>query len=142
MRKIRTLIAYDNQEITDNVKNYIIPLDFVEVIGTAIGGVDTYNKIVAQKPEVVFVKYEMDGMSGKELVKKVKEQLADETPTFNFIGDNMPMSDISTVYNMIGKKMNAQVAVENKDGKSTVQMRCDMCSLLLHFTYFVIIFVY
>ena len=116
MKKIRTLIAYDNQQITDNVKNYIIPLDFVEVIGTAVGGIDTYNKIVSQKPEVVFVKYEMDGMSGKELIKKVKEKLEDETPTFNFIGDNMPMSDIPTVYNMIGKKMNAQVAVENKDG--------------------------
>ena len=116
MRKIRTLIAYDNQETTENVKSYIVPLDFVEVIGTAIGGIDTYNKIVAQKPEVVFVKYQMNDMSGKELIKRVKDELKEETPTFNFIGDNLPMEEISTVYDIIGNKMNAQVAAENKDG--------------------------
>ena len=63
MGKIRTLIAHNDENVTNNIINTMKNLDYVEVVGTANNGKETYNKIVDLKPEVVFAKIDMEHMS-------------------------------------------------------------------------------
>ena len=46
MRKIRTLIAHNDENVTNNIVNNMKNLDYVEVVGTASNGKETYNKII------------------------------------------------------------------------------------------------
>ena len=85
MRKIRTLIAHNDENVTNNIVNNMKNLDYVEVVGTASNGKETYNKIIDLKPEVVFAKIDMDNMSSMEIIKKSKEDLRENVPVFNFI---------------------------------------------------------
>jgi len=49
MGKIRTLIAHDDLNVTNDIINTMKNLDYVEVVGTANNGKETYNKIVDLK---------------------------------------------------------------------------------------------
>ena len=82
MGKIRTLIAHNDENVTNNIINTMKNLDYVEVVGTANNGKETYNKIVDLKPEVVFAKIDMEHMSSMEIIKKSKEDLKDNIPVF------------------------------------------------------------
>ena len=85
-------------------------LDYVEVVGTASNGKETYNKIIDLKPEVVFAKIDMDNMSSMEIIKKSKEDLRENVPVFNFI-TNKSVSDeyMKEAYNIIGRNLNSFV---------------------------------
>lgn len=110
MRKIRTLIAHNDENVTNNIINTIKNLEYVEIVGTASNGKETYNKIIDLKPDVVFAKIDMDNMSSMEIIKKSKEDLKDLVPTFNLIS-NKNMSDeyIKEAYNIIGRNLNSFV---------------------------------
>lgn len=107
MRKIRTLIAHDDLNVTNDIINTMNNLDYVEIVGTAINGKETYNKIIDLKPEIVFAKFDMESMSSIELIKKSKEDLQDNIPIFNFI-TKREVSDeyIKEAYSIIGRKLN------------------------------------
>lgn len=110
MRKIRTLIAHNDENVTNNIVNNMKNLDYVEVVGTASNGKETYNKIIDLKPEVVFTKIDMDNMSSMEIIKKSKEDLRENVPVFNFI-TNKSVSDeyMKEAYNIIGRNLNSFV---------------------------------
>lgn len=110
MRKIRTLIAHNDENITNNIVNNMKNLDYVEVVGTASNGKETYNKIIDLKPEVVFAKIDMDNMSSMEIIKRSKEDLKENVPIFNFI-TNKSVSDeyMKEAYNIIGRNLNSFV---------------------------------
>ena len=110
MRKIRTLIAHNDENVTNNIVNNMKNLDYVEVVGTASNGKETYNKIIDLKPEVVFAKIDMDNMSSMEIIKKSKEDLRENVPVFNFI-TNKSVSDeyMKEAYNFIGRNLNSFV---------------------------------
>ena len=110
MRKIRTLIAHNDENVTNNIVNNMKNLDYVEVVGTASNGKETYNKIIDLKPEVVFAKIDMDNMSSMEIIKKSKEDLKENVPVFNFI-TNKSVSDeyMKEAYNIIGRNLNSFV---------------------------------
>lgn len=110
MRKIRTLIAHNDENVTNNIVNNMKNLDYVEVVGTASNGKETYNKIIDLKPEVVFAKIDMDNMSSMEIIKKSKEDLRENVPVFNFI-TNKSVSDeyMKEAYNIIGRNLNSFV---------------------------------
>lgn len=107
MGKIRTLIAHDDLNVTNDIINTMNNLDYVEIVGTAMNGTETYNKIIDLKPEIVFAKIDMDSMSSIELMKKSKEDLQDNIPIFNFITKrNVSSEYIKEAYNIIGRKLN------------------------------------
>lgn len=106
--KIRTLIAHNDEKVRNTIINSIGNLDYINIIGVACDGIDTYNKIVDLKPDVVFSKYDFNDMPGLELIKKTKEKLHDKFPCFNTIGD-IPDNELMEVINISGNKLNASV---------------------------------
>ena len=109
-RKIRTLIAHDNSKITEEIINSVKNLKFVEIVGIANNGIETYNKIIELKPEMVFAKYSMDSMNGMEIIKSAKEKLENNIPIFNMIIDNkVQENEIDELYDIVGKKLNSLI---------------------------------
>ena len=103
-KKIRTLIAHNDINITNRIVDAIKKLDFVDVVGTAKDGTETYQKIVDLKPEMIFTKYAMDNMNGLDIVKSSKEKLESNIPVFNMIIDNkIQENEIDEMYDIIGK---------------------------------------
>ncbi len=110
MTKIRTLIAHDNNEIAEEIVEAVRKLDFVDIVGIANNGIETYNKIIDLKPEMVFAKYSMQNMNGMDIVKSSKEKLENNIPIFNMIIDNnVQENEIDELYNMIGKNLNSLI---------------------------------
>lgn len=116
MIKIRTVVAHNNEEIRNIIVNSISNLEYVEVVGTATDGIDTYNKIVELRPEIVFSEYNYSNMSGLELMKKTKEKLQDNFPSFNTIGE-IPDNELLEAIHITGNKINAFVS-EPYDGSA------------------------
>lgn len=109
-KKIRTLIAHNDINITNRIVDAIKKLDFVDVVGTAKDGTETYQKIVELKPEMIFTKYAMDNMNGLDIVKSSKEKLESNIPVFNMIIDNkVQENEIDEMYDIIGKKLNSLI---------------------------------
>ena len=85
-------------------------LEYVDIVGTAKDGKETYNKIIDLKPEMVFAKYNMENMNGFEIAKSSKEKLENNVPIFNMIIDNnVKEEEIDKVYDMIGNKLNSLI---------------------------------
>ena len=106
--KIRILVADNNQETTNEIVNSIKEMEDVEIVGTAIDGIDTYNKIIELQPEMVFSKYDYGDMKGLELIKKAKEKLQDKFPNFSSIGE-IPKEELMQVIKITGDKLNARI---------------------------------
>ncbi len=111
MEKIKILIAHNNEEIRNKIVDTIKGLDYVELVGTATNGEETYSKIIESKPEVVFAKMDFDNMDSMEIMRKSKENLKDSVPIFNIITkDNVSDEYIKTAYNLMGRNLNTFVA--------------------------------
>ena len=87
-------------------------MGFADVVATATNGIETYNKIIDLKPEMVFAKFEMEDMNGFEIVKKSKEKLDSDIPVFNIFAEEMPKNEIEKIYNIAGRKFNAIISEE------------------------------
>lgn len=110
MKKIRTLIAHNDVNITNDIVKAVENLEYVDIVGTAKDGKETYNKIIDLKPEMVFAKYNMENMNGFEIAKSSKEKLENNVPIFNMIIDNnVKEEEIDKVYDMIGNKLNSLI---------------------------------
>ena len=110
MKKIRTLIAHNDVNITNDIVKAIENLEYVDIVGIANDGKETYNKIIDLKPEMVFEKYNMENMNGFEIAKSSKEKLENNVPIFNMIIDNnVKEEEIDKVYDMIGNKLNSLI---------------------------------
>ena len=120
MSKIRTLISYDDENVVNDIENYIKNLDFVEVVAKTLTGKETYNKILQLKPEVVFTKYNMTDMNSIDLMENVKKQIPKNIPRFNIFADQLSDNDINKAYNLIGEKLNA--LVDEKDSEDIIQV--------------------
>lgn len=110
MNKIRTFIAHNDLNITKDIVKAVEDLEYVDIVGTAKDGKETYNKIIELKPEIVFTKYHMENMNGYEIVKSSKEKLENNIPVFNMIIDNnVKEEEIDKVYDIIGEKLNSLI---------------------------------
>ena len=122
-RKIRTLIAHNDINVTNRIVDAIKKLDFVDVVGTAKDGTETYHKIVDLKPEMIFTKYAMDNMNGLDLVKSSKEKLENNIPIFNMIIDNkVQENEIDEMYDIIGRKLNSVISSSDNISNSVVDI--------------------
>ena len=111
MKKIKILIAHNNEEIRNKIANKIKGLDYVELVGTTADGKETYNKIIESKPEVVFAKMNLDNMDSMEIMRKSKESLKENVPIFNIItSDNVSDEYMKTAYNLMGRNLNTFVS--------------------------------
>ena len=111
MKKIKILIAHNNEEIRNKIVDKIKGLDYVELVGTTADGKETYNKIIESKPEMVFAKMNLDNMDSMEIMRKSKESLKDNVPIFNIItSDNISDEYMKTAYNLMGKNLNTFVS--------------------------------
>lgn len=111
MKKIKILIAHNNEEIRNKIANKIKGLDYVELVGTTADGKETYNKIIESKPEMVFAKMNLDNMDSMEIMRKSKESLKDNVPIFNIItSDNVSDEYMKTAYNLMGRNLNTFVS--------------------------------
>ena len=121
--KIRTLIAHNDINITNKIVDAIKKLDFVDIVGTAKDGTETYHKIVDLKPEMIFTKYAMDNMNGLDLVKSSKEKLENNIPVFNMIIDNkVQENEIDEMYDIIGRKLNSVISSSDNISNSVVDI--------------------
>ncbi len=111
MKKIKILIAHNNEEIRNKIADKIKGLDYVELVDTAVDGKETYNKIIESKPEMVFAKMNLDNMDSMEIMRKSKESLKDNVPIFNIItSDNVSDEYMKTAYNLMGRNLNTFVS--------------------------------
>ena len=111
MKKIKILIAHNNEEIRNKIADKIKGLDYVELVDTAVDGKETYNKIIESKPEMVFAKMNLDNMDSMEIMRKSKESLKDNVPIFNIItSDNVSDEYMKTEYNLMGRNLNTFVS--------------------------------
>ena len=115
MSKIKTLIAHDDIKITNDIIDSIKDLDYVEIVGTAVNGKETYNQIVNLKPDIVFTKYNMGEMNSIEIMKLSKEKLDNNIPIFNIIGDEIPDNELKEAIDIVGKKLNALIKEPYED---------------------------
>ena len=114
MNKIKTLIAYDNEEIQNRLFNILNGITDVEVVATTNNAQDTYYKIIEHKPEMVFAKYDFGTeMNGLDIIKQSKDVLKDNVPAFNFIATDIPKEDFLEAKRIIGDKMNTIIREEN-----------------------------
>ena len=109
MKKIRTLVAHNDEIIKNEIINSIKDLDFVEIVGTAVEGIETYNKIIDLKPEMVFTSYIFENMNGLEIIKKAKQELNNNLPVFNIIGQNINETELKEMIKLSGNKLNALI---------------------------------
>lgn len=110
MNKIRTLIAHNDEIIKNEIVDSIKDLEFVEIVGTANCGKETYEKIINLKPEMVFTEYNFDNMNGLEIMKKSREKLEkNNVPFFNLIVDNINENELQEAVEIMGNKLNALV---------------------------------
>ncbi len=111
MKKIKILIAHNNEEIRNKIADTIKGLDYVELVDTAADGKETYNKIIESKPEMVFAKMNLDNMDSMEIMRKSKKSLKDNVPIFNIItSDNVSDEYMKTAYNLMGRNLNTFVS--------------------------------
>lgn len=115
MGKIRTLISYNDEQGRNTILDRINGLSYVEVVGVSASGIDTYNKIVDLKPEMVFANYDLKDMNGLELIKKSKEKLNTEMPIFNFITNKLPDNEIEEIMNIADNKINSLITENRKE---------------------------
>ncbi|MGI6005957.1 MAG: response regulator [Ruminococcus sp.] len=71
---LKVLIADDEKDIVDLIAYLIKDLD-VEIAGQATDGLSAYQLILEKEPDVVISDIRMPGMTGLELIEKVKRSL-------------------------------------------------------------------
>lgn len=113
--KIRTFIAYPNIEARNQILDKIKALDYVEIVGVSASGIDTYNKIIDTKPELVFANYNLGEMNGIELIKKSKEKLDREVPIFNFIANKLSQAEFEQLLDIADDKATAIINERKKE---------------------------
>ena len=71
---LKLLIADDEKAIRDSISTLIdwSSLD-IKLIGTAKNGIDAYNMILDQYPDIILTDIKMPGLTGLELIRKIHE---------------------------------------------------------------------
>lgn len=101
--KIKVLVSYDDKNVLNRFVNAINNLEYAEVVATASNSLDTYNKIMELRPDMIFSKFDLD------VIKKAEEKLEQNAPVFNFIESNIDDNNLQQAFKVSGNKINALV---------------------------------
>lgn len=71
--KLRILIADDNKDFSDLIKNYLEKHSETEVVAVANDGIDALNKIIEFKPDVALLDEVMPHLDGIGILEKLNE---------------------------------------------------------------------
>lgn len=77
---MKVLIADDNKNFTDTVSKFLGVQDDIEVVGVAINGRETVEKIVEDKPDVVLLDVVMPELDGLGVMEKLVESNISKMP--------------------------------------------------------------
>lgn len=80
--KIRVLIADDNYEFGNTLKNYLNGDSELEVVGMATDGEDAYDQVISQKPDVVLLDVIMPHLDGLGVLEKLSKISLGKTPIY------------------------------------------------------------
>lgn len=69
---ISVLIADDNKDFCDILKNYLDKQDDIQVVATAYDGLEAYNKILELKPDVALLDEVMPHLDGIGVLEKLQ----------------------------------------------------------------------
>ena len=100
MNKIKAMIVHNNSEVIKDIKININNLDKVEIIAIAQNAKEAIDKIIDLKPDIVFTKFKLEDMNGMELLEKVSNKLAHETPKFKYISSKLTLKNNNKEYNI------------------------------------------
>ncbi|MCL2351892.1 MAG: sporulation transcription factor Spo0A [Firmicutes bacterium] len=70
--KIKVLLADDNREFVDAVSSYLKQQRDIQVTGVAYDGLEAYNKILEQKPDVAILDGVMPSLDGMGILERLK----------------------------------------------------------------------
>lgn len=109
--KIKVLIAHNDERVTKEIVKSIKILNYVEIVGTAKNGEETYKEIIKLKPDMVFAKYDFEKLDGLEIINKTEKRMKEEIPTFNLFIENeeVPEKRLQETLKNVGTKLNAFV---------------------------------
>ena len=79
--KISVLIADDNVEFANTLKNYLEKEDCMEVVGAAKDGLEAIELIKAKEPDVVILDVIMPHLDGLGVLEKVSSLALPKTPS-------------------------------------------------------------
>lgn len=101
--KIKVLISYNDIKVVDRFVKTIDKLNYAEVVATAENSIETYDKIMKLRPDVVFAKYDF------EVIKKSEENLEQNSPIFNLITQNITNEELQKAIEVSGNKVYALI---------------------------------
>jgi len=73
MKNIKILIADDHEVVRDGLKNILLTLGNISVVGEVANGEDAVNQYNTLKPDLVIMDISMPGMNGIEATRIIKE---------------------------------------------------------------------
>lgn len=85
MDEIKIIIADDNIEILDKIKETIEKMSGIKLLGIAKDGKEEYEMIKEMKPDLVLTDLEMPELTGIEVLEKIKEENIEKMPKVIFI---------------------------------------------------------
>lgn len=83
MNKLNCILIDDEQEALDRLESLLIKFDFVNVLEKIYNPEEAVEKIVEQKPDLVFVDVEMPRKTGFDIIEEVRKQ--NVNPKFIFV---------------------------------------------------------
>ena len=86
--KITVYIANESEKITEDIKEELKKLQYIEIIGTSKKGKEALEQIIAMKPNVLFSQYDFKDISGNEFTDKMVENLKIDCPNIYMFCDD------------------------------------------------------
>ncbi len=120
-QKMKIFIANKNEEIINKVINAISVLKYVDIIGTAKSGKDALERILQMKPDVVFLQYDFEDLSGYNIMSEIAETLQIDVPIFNIFSDIIPDNELMKLLENRYIKLNGWV-FDNIDKEEMIEI--------------------
>lgn len=107
--KIRIIIGHEDKKVCKIMADALGKLEYVEIVGIAESGIDTYHKIVELEPEMIFIQYYFADLGKLELIKKIAKKMKDNLPVFNVIVNEIPHEELKQMLDITDDKIDGLV---------------------------------